>query len=90
LIKDEDWTEPTSLEEAEKMRIHLVGEIEDMEAQLGDRVRRQSSDYTLYYRWRQSVKWARTVRLQKLRLTKQWISEHSHDYKESETLHNGR
>jgi hypothetical protein len=70
-----EWTVPESLEDAhEKVRC-LVAEIEEIQAQLGDRLRRSITPFDDFWRWRQSAKWAWTNRLEELRLVKQWIRE---------------
>lgn len=80
------WDEPATLPEAYEQKRCLIAEIEEIQAQLGDRVRRLRSDYEQYYTWRQSAKWALTTRLEELRLVKKWIKEHQDDYQESEVI----
>jgi hypothetical protein len=86
VIEEEDWTAPTDLKSAHNAVRILRAQIEEADAQLGDRVRRQDTEYRVYYKWRQQVKWFRSKRLQELRLTKQWIKDHRNDYKESESI----
>lgn len=78
--------EPQSLLDAYERKRILVAEIEEIQAQLGDRARRLKSDYETFYTWRQQAKWALTVRLQELRLIKKWINDHQDNYAESETI----
>jgi hypothetical protein len=66
------WTPPSSLEEAEQRKAALIGEIETINAQLGNRDSSRRSDY---WSWRQKVKWAGTQKLRELRQIKLWISQ---------------
>lgn len=83
---DNEWEEPENLEAAVELKRVVIGEIEEIQAQLGDRVRQHNSEFETYYKWRQGAKWALTSRLQELRLVKKWISQHQADYKESEPI----
>lgn len=66
------WTPPSSLEEAEQRKAALIGEIETINAQLGNRDSSRRSDY---WSWRQKVKWAGSQKLRELRQVKLWISQ---------------
>ena len=79
MATDEDWTPPTSMAAAKARMRELIGEIQDIEAQLGDpghpKHPLQSDDPDAFWDWRRGAKWARTRRLQDLRLVKDWIRD---------------
>lgn len=85
-LKDEngdwDWDVPTSMEEARDRRLSLIAEVQEIQNQLGDRVKKAREKPEVYWKWRQSAKWALTNALQELRLVKRWIKEQSHEYAE--------
>lgn len=74
-----DWTPPESFEEALERRRALRAEIEEINAQLGDKLKRTKSEMTWdeYQRWRTAAIWASTNRLQELRLINDWIRQAS-------------
>ena len=65
------WDEPLEIEEALIRQRILIAEIQEIECQLGD-PRKQDVFATEneYLGWRQSAKWAKTNKLQELRLVK--------------------
>jgi hypothetical protein len=84
LPEDDWWVEPTSFEHALEIRIQLINEIEGIQAQLGNRVRRENARYDEdydrwieYMTWRGQATWAWTRRLARLREVKEYINEHS-------------
>jgi hypothetical protein len=75
-----EWHIPTSMREARERKRIITAEIEEIEAQLGDPLKRK--DYfseIAFMSWRKGAVWAHTNRLQELRLLKQWIREHLED-----------
>lgn len=75
MLTDGDWDIPKGLPEAyERLRV-LRAEIQEIEAQLGDRNKRDRTPFEEFYAWRQSAKWAACNRLEELRLIKQWVKE---------------
>lgn len=73
----DDWREPASLEAAHDEQFRLTAEIQEIQAQLGDRQKKHSyPDLDQYYVWRKGAIWAMTNRLQKLRQVKKWIRTH--------------
>lgn len=89
---DNEWEEPEDLEDAAERKRILIGEIEEIEAQLCQRKNRHPSfeedhdGWQTYQEWRGNAVWARTSRLQGLRLVKKWISQHQDDHKENEPI----
>jgi hypothetical protein len=74
----DDWDPPTSLEEAYEDRRLVIAEIQDIQAQLGNRKKKSTySDPDKYWAWRQGAVVALTNRLQELRLVKKWIRQNS-------------
>lgn len=72
-----NFEEPKSYDDADDRRIRLVGEIEEIDHQLGNPLKKKDfGTLREFYAWRQSTKWARTMRLQELRLVKAWMREH--------------
>lgn len=78
-----EWEEPCSAREAFQRRRILIGEIQEIQVQLGDKVKklkavewdRSRKSREAYYRWHTSAKWALTNRLEELRAIKEWIYE---------------
>jgi hypothetical protein len=75
-----DFEEPCSIPEAFTRRRILIGEIQEIQAQLGDwtkreKVRHNRRAYQDYAHWRTSAVWAMTSRLEELRYIKSWIFE---------------
>jgi phosphoribosylaminoimidazole carboxylase (NCAIR synthetase) len=64
-----DWAEPHDLPEALDRRRVITAEIEEIQAQLGDKTKEQDAE------WRKKAIWALTNRLQELRLVKAWVRE---------------
>lgn len=87
-----DFAEPDSIHDAYERRRILVGEIEEIQAQLGDKSKKSDAFYEdwdawrAYHVWRKGALWALTSRLQELRILKKWIIENRHTYKESEPI----
>lgn len=74
----EGFQEPLDWNDAEERRLLLIAQIEDIDTQFGDPLKRISfPSVEDYWKWRGKAKWARTVRLQELRLVKAWIREDS-------------
>jgi hypothetical protein len=61
--------------EARERRRTLVGEIEDIETQLGDHRKKVAMERDEWENWYQSAKWARVNRLQQLRELKDWMHD---------------
>jgi hypothetical protein len=71
------WEEPQSLAEASARREALVGEVQAIQAQLGDHGLTRNSEYrtdlATFEDWRRRAKWALKHRVEELRLTNAWI-----------------
>lgn len=80
-----EWDIPNTLTEAKERKRLLIAEVEEIQAQLGDRVRKANAPFDNfdawlgYSTWRQKALWALTNRLEELRLVKQWIEAHAEE-----------
>lgn len=76
-----DWKIPATLDEAYDRKRILVAEVEEIDTQLSDHAKRIAAQDTdgraAFHAWRQKAKWARTNRLQELRLVKDWIRKNA-------------
>jgi hypothetical protein len=73
------FTPPASLEEAERRRVDLANEINDINAQLGDRNRTILGERVAekdYWAWRTKAVNAKRYREAELSLLKLWLKEH--------------
>lgn len=70
-------SKPLSLEEAKSRRNLLTGEVENIKAQLGDRLRTDSAGRRLsnheYWAWRKGAQHALNCKMQELRELNDWI-----------------
>lgn len=66
----DNWEPPESIEEGANELIEIIGEIQVIQAQLGDRSRRQ---HTNYYEWRKKAIVSLTNKLDELRRLKGWL-----------------
>jgi hypothetical protein len=79
--ESDDWTPPTSMEEAHQRRAELVVEVQSIEAQLGDHgIDARTGHYTMsladFEAWRTRAKWALRHKTDELRRVKAWMREH--------------
>lgn len=75
MIEEDDWDPPDSYGDAlERYRV-LVAEIQEIQAQLGDKRRKRHTSQAAFAEWRYKSTWALTLRLEELRLVKKWIRE---------------
>ena len=68
-----EWTPPSNYDEAQERRLTLIAEVEEIDAQLRDKRKRNTMGDEAWEEWRTKAIWAKVHRVQDLRLTKQWI-----------------
>jgi len=76
----ETFEEPTSPEEADSRRAELTSDVQDIQAQLGDKQRQGDDGSRLssreYWTWKKRAQHALNQKLEELRAIKLWIKEH--------------
>lgn len=75
-----------SLEEAEDLKSRLLAEIQDIQAQLGDRERPTQMDPDEYETWRSRAKWALTIKQRQYRDVKDQVKRLRADTENPVTL----
>jgi hypothetical protein len=72
-----EFTPPPTLEEAEERILSLTIECREIETQLGDPLKEDEyNNEDDFLRWRQSAKWALTMRQGELWSLKLWVKRH--------------
>jgi hypothetical protein len=73
------FTEPTTLAEAESLRAELTGDVQSIQAQLGDKQRIDDEGRRLssqeYWTWKKRAQHALNQKLEDLRAVKLWMRE---------------
>ena len=80
---NDDFVEPTSIEDAEERRCELIINIQEIQTQLGDKQRTDEQGARLdkrdYWEWKSKAQFALNKRLSALRLLKAWIHKNRQD-----------
>ena len=76
---ESDWEPPLTMAIARAERRATLAEIQDIQRDLGDRLKREAMgwDKAQYLQWRKGAQSALDIRLEYLRLTNDWIRENA-------------